>query len=169
MFQMGQEGAMLAQGQHVRHYVLEDFPNSARWYENIAARPAAERALEVNGELRPPITNLDGKVRDTLFGNRGRAERYMTYWKVQPSGEGVTRTAGAQRFLTPETTGLDSGRRSDTFGRGVPALSRGRHGAGPGAVPDGSLQPLNRRRQRGDKATPGKPELRGYPRGGGGS
>ena len=75
MFQMGQEGAMLGQGQHVRHYVLEDFPNSARWYENIAARPAAERALEVDGELRPPITDLDGKVRDTLFGNRGRAER----------------------------------------------------------------------------------------------
>ena len=66
---------MLGQGQQVRHYVLEDFPNSARWYENIAARPAAERALKGGGELRPSITDLDGIVRDTLFGNRGRAER----------------------------------------------------------------------------------------------
>ena len=75
MVQMGQVGAMLGQGQHFRHYVLENFPNSAHWYENIAARPATERALEVGGELRPPITDLDGKVRHTLFGNRGRAER----------------------------------------------------------------------------------------------
>jgi len=52
---------------------LEDFPDLVRWYENIAACPA-ECALEVGGELRPPITDLDGKAHDTLFGNRRRAE-----------------------------------------------------------------------------------------------
>ncbi len=52
---------------------MEDFPDLVRWYENIAACPA-ECALEVGGELRPPITDLDGKAHDTWFGNRGRAE-----------------------------------------------------------------------------------------------
>lgn len=53
---------------------LEDFPDLVRWYENTAACPMAECALEVGGELRPPITDLDGKAHNTLFGNRGRAE-----------------------------------------------------------------------------------------------
>jgi GSH-dependent disulfide-bond oxidoreductase len=53
---------------------LEDFPNLARWYENIAARPAVERALEVGSELRRPFAELDKNARDTLFGNRGRAQ-----------------------------------------------------------------------------------------------
>lgn len=53
---------------------LEDFPNPARcWYENIAAPPAADRALEAGSEPRTPTSDLDGKARDTLFGNRGRA------------------------------------------------------------------------------------------------
>jgi GST-like protein len=53
---------------------LEAFPNLARWYENIAARSAVERALEVGSELRRPFAELDKNARDTLFGNRGRAQ-----------------------------------------------------------------------------------------------
>jgi len=53
---------------------LENFPNLARWYENIARYPAVERALEVGSELRRPIADLDENARDTLFGDRGRAE-----------------------------------------------------------------------------------------------
>ena len=54
---------------------LEDFPNLARWYENIAAHPAVERALEVGSERRRPFADFDKNARDTLFGNRGRAQR----------------------------------------------------------------------------------------------
>ncbi len=46
---------------------LDDFPNVRRWFEEIAARPAVQRGLQVLADRR---TNLkdDAKAREVLFG-----------------------------------------------------------------------------------------------------
>jgi GST-like protein len=45
---------------------LEEFPNVKRWFDTIAARPAAQRGVAVLAEMRRPIT--DDKAREALFG-----------------------------------------------------------------------------------------------------
>ena len=45
---------------------LSEFPHVQRWFDEIAARPAVMRGVEVLAALRKPIT--DDKARETLFG-----------------------------------------------------------------------------------------------------
>ncbi|MFQ5935506.1 MAG: glutathione binding-like protein [Acidiferrobacterales bacterium] len=44
---------------------LDDFPNLKRWFDEIAARPAVERGIEVLKDLR---RDFDDKAREYLFG-----------------------------------------------------------------------------------------------------
>lgn len=44
---------------------LADYPNVKRWFDEIAARPAVQRGVEVLAKLRKPV---DDKERDVLFG-----------------------------------------------------------------------------------------------------
>jgi len=43
-----------------------DFPHLRRWFDDIAARPAVTRGVEVLANLRKP--QLDDKARETLYG-----------------------------------------------------------------------------------------------------
>lgn len=46
---------------------LNDFPHVQRWFDEIGARPAVQRGVEVLASLRKPLT--DPKATETLFGN----------------------------------------------------------------------------------------------------
>ena len=52
---------------------LADYPHVQRWFDEIAARPAVMRGVEVLAGLRKPLT--DDKARDTLFGATQYAKR----------------------------------------------------------------------------------------------
>ena len=45
----------------------EDFPNAKRWHDEIAARPAVQRGVQVLADLRKPL--LDEKSKEMLFGS----------------------------------------------------------------------------------------------------
>jgi GST-like protein len=47
--------------------VLSDYPHLKKWFEEVAARPAVQRGVQVLANLRKPIT--DDKARDVLFGS----------------------------------------------------------------------------------------------------
>jgi GST-like protein len=51
---------------------MENFPNLRRWYEEVGARAAVRRGMEVGEELRRPIEDLDEEARDVLFGGKRR-------------------------------------------------------------------------------------------------
>jgi GST-like protein len=51
---------------------MENFPNLKRWYEEVGARAAVRRAMEIGEELRRPIEDLDEEARDVLFGGKRR-------------------------------------------------------------------------------------------------
>ena len=45
---------------------LAAFPNVKRWHEEIAARPAVQRGVEVLASARKPL--MDDKAKEVLFG-----------------------------------------------------------------------------------------------------
>jgi GST-like protein len=44
----------------------DDFPHAKRWHDEIAARPAVQRGVQVLADLRKPL--LDEKSKEMLFG-----------------------------------------------------------------------------------------------------
>lgn len=52
---------------------LEEFPHVLRWHEEIAARPAVMRGVEVLTNLRKPL--LDDKARENLYGKTQYQQR----------------------------------------------------------------------------------------------
>ncbi len=50
-----------------------DYPHAKRWFDEIAARPAVQRGVEVLANLRKPLT--DDKARDVLFGKSQYQQR----------------------------------------------------------------------------------------------
>lgn len=47
---------------------LGDFPSLRRWFEEIAVRPATQRAYERGEKINPPNQTLDDEARKHLFG-----------------------------------------------------------------------------------------------------
>ncbi|MDB5840959.1 MAG: glutathione S-transferase family protein [Herminiimonas sp.] len=52
---------------------LEEYPNVKRWWDEISARPAVQRGVEVLTGLRKPL--MDDKAKETLFGATQYAKR----------------------------------------------------------------------------------------------
>jgi GST-like protein len=52
---------------------LEEFPNVLRWHQEIAARPAVQRGVEVLTSLRKPL--IDDKARENLYGKTQYQQR----------------------------------------------------------------------------------------------
>ena len=52
---------------------LDEFPHVKRWHEEIAARPAVMRGVEVLTNLRKPL--LDDKARENLYGKTQYQQR----------------------------------------------------------------------------------------------
>jgi GST-like protein len=54
---------------------LAEFPNVKRWFDAIAARPAVQRGVQVLAERRKPVSTMDEKARQNLFGSAQYARR----------------------------------------------------------------------------------------------
>jgi len=52
---------------------MSDYPHLKGWFDEIAARPAVQRGVQVLAEQRKPL--LDDQAREVLFGERQRAQR----------------------------------------------------------------------------------------------
>ena len=52
---------------------LDAFPHVKRWHEEIAARPAVVRGVEVLASVRQPV--MDEKAKEMLFGATQYAKR----------------------------------------------------------------------------------------------
>jgi GST-like protein len=50
-----------------------DFPHLKGWFDEVGARPAVQRGVQVLADLRKPLT--DDTARDVLFGERQRQRR----------------------------------------------------------------------------------------------
>ncbi|XHS77557.1 glutathione binding-like protein [Burkholderiaceae bacterium UC74_6] len=52
---------------------MSDYPHLKGWFDEIAARPAVQRGLQVLADQRKPL--LDDKAREALFGDRQMLQR----------------------------------------------------------------------------------------------
>ncbi|MFD0669755.1 glutathione binding-like protein [Ramlibacter sp. MAHUQ-53] len=53
--------------------VMSDYPHLHKWFDEIAARPAVQRGVQVLADLRKPLT--DDKARSALFGQQQYEKR----------------------------------------------------------------------------------------------
>lgn len=54
---------------HANHGIdLAEYPNVRRWFDAVSARPAVQRGVQVLADRRKPVSQLDDKARQNLFG-----------------------------------------------------------------------------------------------------